>query len=100
MSYKSFFSIVALVLIVITEYFVGQLNSSQEITCWPNFDFKCDAYAQLACEGDEYLAQIKGSWCNGSTCRSCYEIWCDVGMQMEKQGAIFCNNEDGCSGVN
>ncbi len=96
MNRKIFLPVVVTFLVIITGYFVVQVNSLPAYWCRPYFDFECDFQAQLACEGGEYFEVSFGAWCNGNTCRSGYVIWCEVGGNWENNGAIYCDDPGGC----
>ncbi len=77
MKQKTFFSIAAIVFILVVGFFSIQLLSRAEHSCTPYFDFDCDSQAQAACEGGDYLELAIGGWCLGSTCRGMFGIYCE-----------------------
>ncbi len=103
MNRKIFLSIVVTVLIILTGYFVVQLNAAAAFECFPYFNYVCDAQAQMLCGGADYFSQGMGSWCNGNVCRSAYNIYCETVGQGVLQYAdhIYCDDTfSTCSGPN
>ncbi len=77
MKQKTFFSIAAIIFILIVGFFSIQLLSSPEHECRAYFDFDCDSQAQVACEGSDYMYLLGGQWCLGSKCRGVFQIYCE-----------------------
>ena len=99
MSRKVFFTIVVMILSAITGYFLTQLNSMAAYECKPYLNIDCDAQAQLACEGGDYFAVPVGSWCDGNTCRSLYDVYCFTINGFKRDSPLYCNDIGGCSGL-
>lgn len=76
MKEKTFFTLAAIVFVLMAGFFSFQLLSSQENSCYVYFDFECDAYAQLLCGGIEYSQQFKGGVCEDERCRGSFWIFC------------------------
>jgi hypothetical protein len=79
MTRKTFFSIVALVIILMTGFFYAKLSAMPANWCSPEFDFECDAKGQLACEGELIGSVLIASHCEGEHCDGYWMFVCDEG---------------------
>lgn len=97
---KTILLIVVGVIVFLTGYFVVQLNSSPAYWCMPRILFECDVDAQVACGGGDYFLDPEGSWCNGTTCRTAYVLYCENSRgRLVPYDSYYCDDPGGCSGV-
>jgi hypothetical protein len=102
MQRTTFYLYLTIILVFIVGYFYIQLLSSPANSCIGEFTWMCDIEAQVMCEGAEYDANKIGAFCDGSTCTSTYEIWCDVRenglFEYEDYVVCFSPGDTGCGG--
>lgn len=98
---KTILPLAVIVIVVLTGYFAIQLNSSAAYWCKPYFGFDCDVIAQVACNGNDYFTVSVGSWCDGTICRSAFDLYCVDGVfPFKRYDVIFCEEEGACEGEN
>ncbi len=82
MTYKKFYSIMVLVIMLIAGYLSVQLSSAQEIACIPHLTESCENSMENQCSGmsgEEELTGFKlvGSTCIGTVCMGYWLYYCD-----------------------
>ena len=94
MKQTTFFTISAIFILLMAGYFSIQLTALPAKWCLPEFDWECEANAQVACEGQFGSARYEFSTCMGYTCRAYWELFCDQGpySQIEHQWCDDDNN--------
>lgn len=101
MTKKIVLPLVVTVIVILTGYFVVQLSSSPAFWCRPKLNFECEIDAQVACGGGDYFTREEGSWCNGTTCRSAHEVYCETrDGSYRPNGVIYCDEIGGCGEPN
>jgi hypothetical protein len=79
MKKTTFFTITAVIVLLLGGYFVLRMNSMQAIWCRADFDFNCECYAQLTCasQGGDFMGEITGGGeCIGNNCYGTFLIEC------------------------
>jgi hypothetical protein len=76
MKQKTFFTLSAIIFILLVGFFSIKLASLPQKSCVAYFNYVCDAEAQLICGGDEYMKHHSGSTCDGEVCVGIYDIFC------------------------
>ncbi len=96
MSRKSFLVIIGLTLLLVGSYLSVQAFAMIENSCCPfadggcvsEMDWKCSTYG-----GEHWEHYLEGSWCQGENCVGEYEVWCDIGPEMEPMFNWYCFND-------
>jgi len=92
MSKKLFFIIIAFTFLLTFSYVI--LDASCSYQCHASAGGGCMEEMERECllsyNGELISIWLERSWCQGTTCVSMYNVWCDLGVEIEHCFDWYC----------